>query len=134
MRFETPQAKLSSNVSVIRSFLFTPTRGHVWPCFAVRNMRRTMPATPILATVAGVLPVSQFLSMEPVMEDKKPSVSPNALTVEQLAQVLSGAAQRRVSIEHIQADIEAGAPTNADGTLSVLDYTAWQLQEMHRGQ
>lgn len=68
------------------------------------------------------------------MEDKKPSVSPNALTVEQLAQVLSAAAQRRVLIEHIQADIEAGAPTNADGTLSVLDYTAWQLQEMHRGQ
>ncbi|TWT71535.1 hypothetical protein [Crateriforma conspicua] len=68
------------------------------------------------------------------MEDKKPSVSPNALTVEQLAQVLSAAAQRRVSIEHIQADIDAGAPTNADGTLSVLDYTAWQLQEMHRGQ
>jgi hypothetical protein len=68
------------------------------------------------------------------MEDKRPSVSPNALTVEQLAQVLSAAAQRRVSIEHIQADIEAGAPTNADGTLSVLDYTAWQLQEMHRGQ
>lgn len=68
------------------------------------------------------------------MEDKKPSVSPNALTVEQLAQVLSAAAQRRVQVEHIQADIEAGAPTNADGTLSVLDYTAWQLQEMHRGQ
>lgn len=68
------------------------------------------------------------------MEDKKPSVSPNALTVEQLAQVLSAAAQRRVQVENIQADIEAGAPTNADGTLSVLDYTAWQLQEMHRGQ
>ena len=67
------------------------------------------------------------------MDENRESSNPNALTVEQLATVLSNAAKRKVPSERIHADIEAGAPTNADGTISVLQYTAWLLQEMHRG-
>ncbi|QDT60627.1 hypothetical protein SV7mr_31510 [Stieleria bergensis] len=70
---------------------------------------------------------------EPVMEDKPKSANPNRLTPEDLATLLSNRRKKRVELEHIQADIEAGAPTNADGTLSVVAYAAWLLQEKHRG-
>ena len=92
-----------------------------------------MPAMPFLATVAGVLPLSPFLSMEPVMEDKPRSADPNRMTPEQLATVLSNRTKKRVDVDRIRADIDAGAPTNADGTLNVVAYAAWLLQEKHRG-
>jgi len=33
----------------------------------------------------------------------------------------------------LQADIDAGAPTNADGTLNLVHYVAWLVKEMGRG-
>ena len=65
MRFGTPQAKLGSNVSVIRSFLFIATRGRFWPNVAGQNMRPTVPYTRFLATVADVSAVSRFLLLSP---------------------------------------------------------------------
>ena len=124
---------LGSNVPVIFSFLFIATRGHSWPNLAGPNMRPTMPNMRPIATVADVLAVSRSLSHEPVMEDKPKSANPNRLTPEDLATLLSNRRKKRVEVEHIQADIEAGAPTNADGTISVVAYAAWLLQEKHRG-
>ncbi len=96
-------------------------------------MRPTMPNMHLFATVADVLAVSRSLSNEPVMEDKPKSANPNRLKPEDLATLLSNRRKKRVEVEHIQADIEAGAPTNTDGTLSVVAYAAWLLQEKHRG-
>lgn len=67
------------------------------------------------------------------MEDKSKPFNPNRMTPEQLATLLSNRRKKRVELGHIQADIDAGAPTNADGTLSVVAYAAWLLQEKHRG-
>lgn len=59
-------------------------------------------------------------------------LDPTRLTVEQAAKLLSAAAKVRVPVEHITADLEAGAPTNLDGTLNLVQYCAWLLKEMGR--
>jgi hypothetical protein len=63
-------------------------------------------------------------------------MNPNALTPEQVAIVLSkGSANRwRVTEADVRADIEAGLPTNPDGTLSLMTYCAWLLRERSRGR
>ena len=53
-----------------------------------------------------------------------------ALTPDQVAKILSSAGGRRISEEMILADIENGAPTNADGTNNLVNYTAWIVKEM----
>ena len=56
-----------------------------------------------------------------------------ALTVAQAAKVLSTAGGRRVTEEMIRADVDAGAPVNADGTVNLVHYTAWLAKEMAGG-
>jgi len=46
------------------------------------------------------------------------------------ARLLSAAGGRPVTPEQIQADIEAGMPTNADGTINLVQYAAWLVMEM----
>ena len=60
-------------------------------------------------------------------------IDPNRLTPEQAAKLLSAAAKIRVPAEQIAADIEAGAPQNADGTINLVHYAAWLVKEMGRG-
>ncbi|MFM2094114.1 MAG: hypothetical protein RIS70_1238 [Planctomycetota bacterium] len=60
-------------------------------------------------------------------------VDPNRLTPEQAAKLLSAAAKVRIPVEQIAADLEAGAPRNADGTLNLVHYSAWMVKEMGRG-
>ncbi len=67
------------------------------------------------------------------MEGDRPSVDPNRLTAEQLATLLTNAYRKRIPVEQISADIEEGAPTNADESIALVAYTAWLLQEKHRG-
>jgi len=59
-------------------------------------------------------------------------VDPNRLTPEQAAKLLSAAAKVRVPVKQITADLEAGVPTNPDGTLNLVQYCAWLLKEMGR--
>jgi hypothetical protein len=33
----------------------------------------------------------------------------------------------------LRADIDAGAPANADGTINLVHYAAWLVKEMGRG-
>ena len=61
-------------------------------------------------------------------------IDPNRLTIEQAAKLLSAAAKVRVPPEQIAADLEAGAPRNDDGTISLVRYAAWILKEMGRGK
>ena len=37
---------------------------------------------------------------------------------------------RTLTLERLEADIAAGAPVNADGTLDILKYVAWIVREM----
>ena len=56
-----------------------------------------------------------------------------ALSIPQVAKVLSAAGARRITEQMIQADIEAGAPTNPDGTINLVNYTSWLVWEMSIG-
>ena len=55
---------------------------------------------------------------------------PEALSKENLVTVLRRSGSRTISMERLEADIAAGAPVNADGTMNVIAYTAWILKEM----
>ncbi|GAB6166161.1 hypothetical protein JCM19992_21610 [Thermostilla marina] len=46
--------------------------------------------------------------------------------------ILSAAGSQRVTIQMLQADIDAGAPTGADGTLNLVHYAAWLVREISR--
>ena len=60
-------------------------------------------------------------------------VDPNRLTPEQAAKLLSAVAKVRIPVEQIAADLAAGAPRNADGTINLVHYAAWMVKEMGRG-
>ena len=58
---------------------------------------------------------------------------PTALAVSDAAKLLSAAGGQRIIAEMIQADVDAGAPSNADGTINLVNYTAWLVKEMATG-
>ena len=59
-------------------------------------------------------------------------LDPRTLSPEQLARVLAAAGWHQASEETIRADIAAGAPANADGTVNLLHYAAWLVQDLER--
>lgn len=59
------------------------------------------------------------------------AVGITAITPDMLATILTRAGGH-VTTEMIEADIAAGAPMNADGTMNLVHYAAWLAQEMHR--
>ena len=56
-----------------------------------------------------------------------------ALTPAQAAKILAAAGNRRITEAMVRTDIEAGAPTNADGTVNLVHYAAWLAQEAASG-
>ena len=67
------------------------------------------------------------------MADDAAAVDPNRLTPEQAAKLLSAAVKVRIPLDQIERDVEAGAPRNQDGTISLVHYAAWLVKEMGRG-
>jgi hypothetical protein len=65
--------------------------------------------------------------------EAKPALNPTALPVADAARLLSAAGGQRVTAEMIQADVDAGAPTNGDGTINLVHYGAWLVREMASG-
>ena len=55
-------------------------------------------------------------------------LNPSALTPEDAARTLG------ISVDMLRADIAAGAPTNADGTINLVHYAAWLNQQMGRDE
>jgi len=55
---------------------------------------------------------------------------PSALSPEQLATILERISREHITAEMIAQDIDAGAPTNPDGSLNVIHYSAWLVREM----
>lgn len=57
-------------------------------------------------------------------------LNPAALTLGEAAELLTRTSraiggERTVTVSDLQADVAAGAPTNADGTLHLIHYGAW---------
>jgi hypothetical protein len=59
-------------------------------------------------------------------------LNPNALALADAARLLARVGGQAVTVAMLQADIAAGAPTNADGTINLVHYAAWLLKEMGR--
>jgi hypothetical protein len=59
------------------------------------------------------------------MGNEAGSLKPTALSVADVARVLAAAGGQGVTAEMIQGDVDAGAPTNADGTINLVHYAAW---------
>lgn len=60
-------------------------------------------------------------------------LSPTALTPADAARLLSAAGGQRVTVEMLEADVAAGAPTNPDGTFNLMHYAAWLVREAAGG-
>lgn len=52
----------------------------------------------------------------------------------ELAVMLSKASGRTITVEDIAADVNDGAPINDDGSISLVDYTAWLLKATANGK
>jgi len=59
-----------------------------------------------------------------------PRLNPAAMPVGDAARMLSRAGGQRVTEAMLSADIDAGAPTNPDGTINLVHYAAWLVKEM----
>jgi len=60
-------------------------------------------------------------------------LNPAALPVADAARVLTRLGGKPVSEAMLHADMDAGAPANADGTLNLVHYAAWLVKEMSAG-
>ena len=56
-------------------------------------------------------------------------LQPTSLTVEHTARLLSAAGGRPVTSDMVAKDVEAGAPTNPDGTINLIHYAAWLVKK-----
>lgn len=77
---------------------------------------------------------AQVLSKEYGMNKGTNSIDPTHLTIEQLTQLLNSVTRERISREDIERDLAAGAPVNTDGTVNLVQYSAWQIREMGRAE
>lgn len=62
-----------------------------------------------------------------------PRMNPNAISLADAARLLTRVGGQPVTVTMLQADVEAGAPSNGDGTLNLVNYAAWLVMEIHRG-
>ena len=63
-------------------------------------------------------------------------LNPSALALADAARVLTrlvGVGGKAVTEAMLRADIDAGAPTNADGSINLVHYAAWLVKEMAAG-
>ena len=70
---------------------------------------------------------------EPDVSNEPSPIDPNRLSIEQAVKMLSAVGKIQITREQLLADIEAGAPHNADGTINLVHYAAWIVKEMGRG-
>ena len=63
--------------------------------------------------------------MDTTSNQKNDAINLAALSPSQMAEVLTKASGKPVDIHQVEADIQAGAPVDADGNLNLLSYAAW---------
>jgi len=59
-----------------------------------------------------------------------PRADPSALTLADAARLLSRVGGWPVTQAMLEADVTNGAPTNPDGTLHLVRYSAWLVRQM----
>ena len=52
------------------------------------------------------------------------------ISKENFVTAMRRAGSRTLTLERLEADVSAGAPVNADGTVDILKYVAWVAKEM----
>lgn len=62
------------------------------------------------------------------------SLNPQALSAQDLARVLSASGRKPVTVEMIQKCLAEGAPTNPDGSISLVRFAAFLAKEVTRGR
>ena len=66
------------------------------------------------------------------MPPESPRTDPSALSLADAARLLSRVGGWSVTEAMLEADVASGAPTNPDGTLHLVRYSAWLVREMGR--
>jgi hypothetical protein len=61
---------------------------------------------------------------------KQGQLNPSAIGPADMARLLSAAVGARIDEERIHEDIDAGAPTNIDGTMNLVHYAAWLVRQL----
>lgn len=62
--------------------------------------------------------------------DRASSLNPAALSVAELARLLTRVGGRPITAAMIEQDIDQGAPTNGDGTVNLVFYAAWLVRDL----
>ncbi len=62
----------------------------------------------------------------------KPQLNPAAMPLRDAARLLAKVGGPSITEAMLRADVEAGAPTNPDGTMNLVNYAAWLVKEMGR--
>jgi hypothetical protein len=60
------------------------------------------------------------------------TLNPQALSLEDVARILTASGWKPVTVEMVRDDIDDGAPVNPDGTINLVQYAAWIVREMSR--
>lgn len=60
-------------------------------------------------------------------------LNPVAMSPADAARVLTRVGGSPVTEDMLRADIDAGAPTNADRSINLVHYAAWLVQQMSAG-
>ena len=59
-----------------------------------------------------------------------PEQSRDQITKENFVTAMRRSGSRTLTLERLEADIAAGAPVNADGTINIMKYVAWIAKEL----
>ena len=62
----------------------------------------------------------------------KPQLNPAAMPLRDAARLLAKVGGPSIKEAMLTSDVEAGAPTNPDGTINLVQYAAWLVKEMGR--
>ncbi len=62
--------------------------------------------------------------------DQPGGLNPAALSVTDTARMLTRVGGQPISEAMVRTDIDAGAPTNPDGTINLVHYAAWLVKDM----
>ena len=66
----------------------------------------------------------------PMQTSVQGGIDPQALTLEEVARLLSAAGGKKVTAVQIQTDLEAGAPQRPDDRINLVHYVAWLARQL----
>lgn len=64
---------------------------------------------------------------------QNPAIRLTTLSLEDAAKVITQTGGIRLTAADLKADVDAGAPVNEDGTISLIAYAAWLVREVSDG-